>query len=439
MLFRSRTLVGDSAFYQGIRDYWTAHKHGTALTDDLMAAVEQRAGTRLGWFFDQWLRRPGFASLSTNWRYDATARRVLLDIEQDGRFGFYRFPLTIDITDAAGLVQRVRVDVPAVKSASVTLPVDLAAAPRALSFDPDVELLADIRPRRVAPGTSDGAPGTADAALSRGRLDEAEAYLYEATRKAPRDPVTRAALGSFLAARGHLKAGAVLLEEARLFGGDRLAIDDRLGHVYQWLGTWDVPDGRAGATPFWARAAFLLKHPTVCSGRDSSAVRLDPNELAGLGRIALEIGGTSLPADIDARIEGLVLPASSSAASSAERFGTQDGESLAAVYALSIGTFSCRNVPARFEAVSVARIGLDVLAPMAPTFDVARRTLVLRAAPTPTSAGEVIPLLLTFPGVKIVPRTGQPAVSIESAAGRAALRGAVWTFDLRRGSIFVNR
>jgi aminopeptidase N len=140
-----RTLVGDSAFFRGIRDYWAAHKHGTAVTDDLMAAVEQRSGTKLGWFFDQWLRRPGFASLTTSWRYDAASRRVTLDVEQGERFAPYRVQLAIEVTDADGRVQRVGVEIPATKTARVTLPVELGAAPRGLVFDPDVELLAEIR------------------------------------------------------------------------------------------------------------------------------------------------------------------------------------------------------------------------------------------------------------------------------------------------------
>jgi aminopeptidase N len=141
-----RTLVGDSAFFQGVRDYFVAHKHGTALTDDLMTAVEHRAGVPLGWFFDQWLRRPGFARISTGWHYDAARRRVVLEVAQaDTRSEPYQFPLTVAVTDAAGTVHRVRVDVPARRATLLELPLDLAAQPRALAIDPDVELLAEFR------------------------------------------------------------------------------------------------------------------------------------------------------------------------------------------------------------------------------------------------------------------------------------------------------
>ncbi len=139
-----RTVVGDSAFFRGVRSYWRGHKNGTALTDDLMSAVERESGMKLGWFFDQWLRRPGYASVATTWRYDAASRRVVVDVRQGGRFAPYRFPLAIDVVDATGAVHRVRVEVRAQASARLTLPLELSAPPRSLAFDPDVELLAEF-------------------------------------------------------------------------------------------------------------------------------------------------------------------------------------------------------------------------------------------------------------------------------------------------------
>jgi aminopeptidase N len=143
-----RTLVGDSAFFRGVREYWTSHRHGTALTDDLMAAVERQAGTKLGWFFDQWLRRPGYASLTTGWRYDPAQRRVVIEVTQGDRFAPYRLPLTVAVTDADGSVRRVRVDVPAQRASVIALPLEIGAQPRAVTFDPDVELLAEFKAAR---------------------------------------------------------------------------------------------------------------------------------------------------------------------------------------------------------------------------------------------------------------------------------------------------
>jgi aminopeptidase N len=142
-----RALVGDSTFFRGLRSYYLGHRHSTALTDDLQRAMEGASGRPLGWFFDQWLRRPGFAEVTTSWRFDAAQRRVVATIAQGSRFGQYRFPLTIAITDAAGREHRSTIDVPATPTASLVVPLEIAAAPRAVVFDPDVRVLGTFQSR----------------------------------------------------------------------------------------------------------------------------------------------------------------------------------------------------------------------------------------------------------------------------------------------------
>ena len=142
-----RALVGDSAFFRGLRSYYLANRHSTALTDDLRRALEGSSGRSLGWFFDQWLRRPGFAEVTTSWRYDASQRRVIATIAQGSRFGAYRFPLTVAVTDASGRERRATIEVPAVGSSTISVPLDLEAAPRAVTFDPDVRVLATFTSR----------------------------------------------------------------------------------------------------------------------------------------------------------------------------------------------------------------------------------------------------------------------------------------------------
>ena len=142
-----RTLVGDSAFFRGLRSYYLANRHSTALTDDLRRAVEASSGRPLGWFFDQWLRRPGFAELTTSWRYDASQRRVVATIAQGTRFGAYRFPLTVAITDASGQERRATIDVPASANSTLVVPVEIDAAPRGVVFDPDVRVLGTFQAR----------------------------------------------------------------------------------------------------------------------------------------------------------------------------------------------------------------------------------------------------------------------------------------------------
>jgi aminopeptidase N len=142
VLHMLRAVVGDSAFFRAIRTYYAENVHGTALTADFARAAEQAHGEPLGWFFDQWLRRPGFAEVSTRWRYDGSARRVILEVRQGSRWPPYRFPLTVVVRDASGTERRMTVEVGAEREQRITLPLAFDQAPAELSIDPDAQLLA---------------------------------------------------------------------------------------------------------------------------------------------------------------------------------------------------------------------------------------------------------------------------------------------------------
>jgi hypothetical protein len=282
-------------------------------------------------------------------------------------------------------------------------------------------------------------PAPADRALSQGRLDDAERELYAASRRAPREPSTRGALGELLAARGHLRIGAVLLEEARQFGGDAATINARLAHLYRWLDDWTAAATLPPAASFDAaermRARWLASHTPLVRAVDSVIVALTPNEIAGFGQIVIRVGTVEVRADIDPNVEGIVLPATAELLGGLQLFGERDGVTLAVAPSVAIGGWQRTNVPVSLERNGTARIGFDLLAPFTPTFNAGARTLTLHAANNLSLTGREVPILLGFPGVRIVTRVGEAPVPMESAAGRAALRGGAWTFSLRRGAI----
>lgn len=147
VLHMLRAQVGDSAFFDAIRAYYAAHRHSTALTADLQREFERASGQPLGWFFEQWLRRPGHAELTTRWRHDPRQRRVVLEIEQGRRFAPYRFPLVVEVRDAAGATHRATVAVEGRRTQRITLPIELDQAPQEVVFDPEVQLLATFTRR----------------------------------------------------------------------------------------------------------------------------------------------------------------------------------------------------------------------------------------------------------------------------------------------------
>lgn len=139
--------VGERAFYQALRAYYAKHKNSTALTDDLRMEMERSSGQTLGWFFDEWLRRPGYPTVTADWAYDSTAHEVAITVSQDEQFGRFQFPLTVAVVDSAGVMRRATVQLSAAATA-VQLRFPMAAPPAGVILDPDVQLLAALHVNR---------------------------------------------------------------------------------------------------------------------------------------------------------------------------------------------------------------------------------------------------------------------------------------------------
>ena len=60
VLHMLRGLLGDEAFFAGIRTYYARHLHGAVLTHDFQAVMEDVSHRDLDWFFTQCLYRPGY-------------------------------------------------------------------------------------------------------------------------------------------------------------------------------------------------------------------------------------------------------------------------------------------------------------------------------------------------------------------------------------------
>ena len=144
VLHMLRAQVGERAFFDALRAYFAKHKHATAVTDDLRAEMERESGQQLAWFFDQWLRRPGYPDVTAEWSYDSTAREVVVTAQQGSRFGTYQLPLTVAAVDSAGVQHRATITLSANGSPSQPARIPLAQPPAAIVLDPDVELLASL-------------------------------------------------------------------------------------------------------------------------------------------------------------------------------------------------------------------------------------------------------------------------------------------------------
>ena len=291
----------------------------------------------------------------------------------------------------------------------------------------------------------------ADSLLASGRVAAAESSYYAASSSNPRNASARAALGRYLAARGALRIGAVLLEEARQFGGDTAVIARALVPIYRSLGDWRslslLPKSPLSAAEA-KRAVWLGARQSVLEFPDSVAtITYRPvGDGSGLGIVSLRVGNQRVDALIDPRVSGLVLRGKAARARGGDiqLFGRDSIGVVAVVPELHIGGVTLSNVAARIDTAPatpsggtradvVSLVGLDVLRPLAPTFDPPGSTLVLRrsgqiAATTP---GKRVPILLDETGLRVLVNghwdtAGSHATSLLLATRR-------WTLDARRG------
>jgi aminopeptidase N len=142
VLHMLRSQVGERAFFNAIRAYYAAYKHSTAVTDDLRVEMERASKQDLRWFFDQWLRKPGFPEVTATWAYDASSRETVVGVSVGSRFGAYRFPLTIAVVDESGAMRRATMQFVAAPGDIQQIRIPSASAPTTVLLDPDAELLA---------------------------------------------------------------------------------------------------------------------------------------------------------------------------------------------------------------------------------------------------------------------------------------------------------
>jgi aminopeptidase N len=139
-----RSRVGERAFFDALRAYYAKHRNSTALTDDLRAEMESASKQNLAWFFDQWLRRPGYPEVTATWSYDSTAHEVVVGVTQGARFGAFKFPLTVAVVDSLGTAHRTTSEIVAVGDGAQRIRIPSPTRPVRVVLDPDVALLARL-------------------------------------------------------------------------------------------------------------------------------------------------------------------------------------------------------------------------------------------------------------------------------------------------------
>jgi len=100
VLHMLRSTLGDTDFFLGIRNYYNAHKHSTASSEDLRAALERTSGKNLKEFFARWVYGPGHPHYEVSWKRNRSEVEIL--IRQLQPEPVFPNPLPLELVTTAG-------------------------------------------------------------------------------------------------------------------------------------------------------------------------------------------------------------------------------------------------------------------------------------------------------------------------------------------------
>jgi hypothetical protein len=194
-----RERLGDARFVGALRAFWEAHRFREASFGDVRRAMEAAAGEDLGWFFSQWIDRPGAPSL----RVDSArvvdrggARAVELTISQTQAGKPYQLDVPVELTFPSARLATLRTVQLSQRTQTVSIPV--AEDPIRVDVDPELDVFRRLDPAEVPPALSGflGAPARTIVlpAAAPPALRQAYAALAEAWKREGTEIVTDAEL-----------------------------------------------------------------------------------------------------------------------------------------------------------------------------------------------------------------------------------------------------
>lgn len=130
VLHSLRGVVGDSAFFRGIRTYVDTYRHGNALSSDVATVMEQASGRPLDWFFTQMLTQPRWPELAVSWTWAAGKLTLVVRQTRAADVGTWTLPkLGVAIDGAVRTID--------VQGAETRVVLRAARKPKAITIDPD--------------------------------------------------------------------------------------------------------------------------------------------------------------------------------------------------------------------------------------------------------------------------------------------------------------
>ena len=137
VLHMLRRLMGDEAFFAGLRDFYATWRYCKAGTEDFRLSMEKAGGLPLERFFERWIHGAAIPTVRFSSRIDGS----LLHVRFDQKGDIFDIPITVTVLYADGTSEDVVVKVTA---ATTELTLRLKGAVRGVEVNKDGGSLAEI-------------------------------------------------------------------------------------------------------------------------------------------------------------------------------------------------------------------------------------------------------------------------------------------------------
>jgi aminopeptidase N len=107
-----RGVLGDESFFNAVRAYYDRYKYGNAETSQLQEVFEEFYGSKLDWFFDQWVYKgTGRPRYEYSWKFEdfqdqkgtgVYTVRINLKQVQKNDIDVYKMPVKITVSASNG-------------------------------------------------------------------------------------------------------------------------------------------------------------------------------------------------------------------------------------------------------------------------------------------------------------------------------------------------
>jgi aminopeptidase N len=141
-----RKALGDSVFWGALQRFYVDNRFRFASWKDLEEAFSDQAGTDLGWYFDQWVTRPGGPAIRlAHAGYQENAGGYVTEIELTQDAPPFAVDLPVVIETKGGTETRlVRLD-----STDASYSIETGAEPLTVAVDPDYDTFRLLSPEEI--------------------------------------------------------------------------------------------------------------------------------------------------------------------------------------------------------------------------------------------------------------------------------------------------